>query len=282
MPRVFRESLFATFFSTTLVLFAACSTPFSSTPLRPTPSTAQQFPSTPLRPTPSTAQQFPSTPLRPTPSTAQQTPLQAASHCLHTTTTPAPTVLVRTDLIPRKYDYEAYHSLSDLVHASPLIVIATALDRGEIINGAYNVSDPTQQAPDMLAIMQVYQFQVQRFLKGASSPTLKVGNYEGSIYSAPVSISPTDIAQVQATAQAEQDYTPFQSNEQYLLFLFPFNPRVDLAACYFAGGAQPWRFRLPPDGSVILEPPQIVGYDFIVPATATAFIAQIEQILKGP
>jgi hypothetical protein len=138
-------------------------------------------------------------------------------------------------------DYITGNSISKLVSNARLIVIGKVSAVGEIINlGNYGNG--------YRGIGQVYEFKVERTLKGDAPATILVVQGEGFLRE-------KEIQTTETIQQAKENfkYIPMEIGKNYLLFL---NPKMEGPADhYFFGDMQPWRFDISDPDRVIAESP---------------------------
>jgi hypothetical protein len=172
--------------------------------------------------------------------------------------------------------YPTARTLRESVTIAPLIVIGNVLNAGEIVNTTRQSIDHTQPDEYMFGIGQVYNFQVQRYLKGSGPTTIKVIQYEGWVDTVHEPATPARIQQ----AKAEFPFVPFDPGSQHLLFL---RPSLGLESQgYWSGTFFPWRYTLAPDRGAVAEvlPDVILPADF-APVAASTFIEQVEQLVQA-
>lgn len=146
--------------------------------------------------------------------------------------------------------YNAAYTLDQLVAQSEIIVIGSATKSDETINMSRNPQDPSQPDPQTYSLGQVYEVQIQRYLKGKGPSSVKLIEVEAVIEVAlGTPVSPATIAQ----ARAKYHFVPIKPKRQYIFFLrtVPGYP----GAPYFIGAAEPERFDLSNPSAVVPESP---------------------------
>lgn len=163
--------------------------------------------------------------------------------------------------------YVTASSVEDLVGRSSLVVIGTVASTGperREIPGRLP-SDPTQIDPNYTGVGQIYEIEVERYLKGTGGTTIRVVQFEGSI----VSLG----GQVREI-QSESAGHPLTSATRYLLFLIPQGQVDDL----WLGTAQPFRFALS-SGLAKAESPEGGIPDLFPNRSESTLISEVETIL---
>jgi len=179
-------------------------------------------------------------------------------------------------------NYVTSQSLKETVTQSEIIVLGNVIGTGEVINTSRDTQDHTKPSRDSFDIGQVYDFQVQRYVKGSGPLVLKVAQAEGVILSPQSGVTQADIDR----AKAADDHVPFNTGTTYLLFLrrfpssYPDYPDKD----YYAGPSEPWRIALSADGKGVIEAPKEalleIPSDFI-PDHNMPLLPQIEQVVQA-
>src|SRR6266545_6585840 len=112
-------------------------------------------------------------------------------------------------------NYVTSQSLKETVTQSEIIVLGNVIGTGEVINTSRDTQDHTKPSRDSFDIGQVYDFQVQRYVKGSGPLVLKVAQAEGVILRPQSGVTQADIDR----AKAADDHVPFNTGTTYLLFL---------------------------------------------------------------
>ncbi len=76
--------------------------------------------------------------------------------------------------------YVTANSIKELVEVSSIIVIGKVTSVGNLINMARNVDDITKPDANILGVGQIYQFEVERYLKGDGEKVIYVVQYENT------------------------------------------------------------------------------------------------------
>jgi hypothetical protein len=169
-------------------------------------------------------------------------------------------------------DYIVARSMKELVDESTIIVSGQASARKEVINGARDVNDINKPDPHVLDVGQVYQFEVDKYVKGNGPETIFVVQSEGFLVGDQVGINLTD--DNIAKARSQEKYIPIRLNHPYILFLEPVKGFPSLKN-YFAGSILPWRFDISNTDLVIPESPWDGALQAFPPRTASALLDQI-------
>ncbi len=210
--------------------------------------------------------------------------LFTASACSNSTTITLPTeqstTLTPDSTIQRISSQLAASSIQELAHYSDIIAIGQVVSKEQIINTARDPDHPTQPDPRFFSINQVYQVKVENILKGGAPKTLLVAQNQG-LLAIPSNTKPTS-TDVESEIRRNENITfvPLSMNIRYLFFL-----RILDKAGYdidgikstelYAGVAEPWRFRVNPDGS--LTPETLLSG--LNPCLSQQTLASIEAIL---
>lgn len=148
-------------------------------------------------------------------------------------------------------------SLDDLIATADVIVITREVQPTEIINMARNEATPDEPDEHVFVLGQVYEIEVDRYLKGHGESTLQVVQREGFIYDHddPVAQALTEgeADSIKQESFDNDEHFPMSSEQTYVMFLLDlggFDPELG----YLTGthGA-PWRFELTEDGSLVPE-----------------------------
>lgn len=172
--------------------------------------------------------------------------------------------------------YNTAKSLDDLVRQSSVIVVATLSAVGETVNLARDPNDPARPDPEFFSLGQVYQVEVQRYMKGNGSTALKAVQAEGFMPNPPATMAAADIERLKRGYK----YIPLHGSTTYLLFLRPLGG-FPAATGYLTGPAQPWRFTLSTAGNAQAESPW-AGADQAFPVWSSAsLLSQVEQLVQA-
>lgn len=121
------------------------------------------------------------------------------------------------------------YDMKQLVTASDAIIVGMVLRSTQTRNLARLVSDPTQEAKDILILGQDYDVRVDAVLKGpvisSSLVTVSLAKWHGI---------------PQQTPAADRDYIPFSIGQSYVLFLRALNDGTSA----FGQSLEPFRFKI--------------------------------------
>lgn len=173
--------------------------------------------------------------------------------------------------------YHIVRSLKERVATASVVAVGQISGKGGVINGARDVTDMNKPASDLYGVMQIYQFQVQRYLKGSGQDMIDVVQVEGMIDGDPASVTQADIDQ----AKKAYDYIPFQIGTTYLLFVDR-QDYLHLDQDYYGPAfGHPWRFIIASDGSAQLEVPEGALREMSPDFTSSLTLSQIEQLIQS-
>ena len=159
-----------------------------------------------------------------------------------------------------------------LVDQSTIIVSGQASAQKEILNIARDVNDHNKPDPNILGVGQVYQFEVDQYIKGNGPKTIYIVQSEGFLSGDQVGLNLND-ANIEK-ARSQEKYIPIRLNNPYILFLVS---SVGFPALknYYRGTIQPWRFDISNPDKVIPESPWDGALQAFPRRTASVLLAQI-------
>lgn len=169
-------------------------------------------------------------------------------------------------------DFIVAHSMKELVDKSIIIVSGKASALKEVINMARDVNDNNKTDPNLLRLGQVYQFEVDQYLKGNGPKTIYIVQPEGFLGGDQVGINLND-ANIEK-ARSQEIYIPLRLNNPYILFLEALNGFPSLKN-YYTGAIFPWRFDISNPDLVIPESPWEGALQAFPPRKASDLLAQI-------
>jgi hypothetical protein len=166
----------------------------------------------------------------------------------------------------------AAHSVKELVDKSVIVVSGQFRSTNEVINMARNIKDINKPDPNILGVGQVYQFEVDKYLKGGGPKTIYVVQLEGFLTGDQVGLEPqeTNINK----ARKERKYISAKLDNPYVLFLEPLVGFPDLKN-YYTGAIHPWRFDLSNPEQVIPESIWEEALSVFPPKRVSKFLDQI-------
>jgi hypothetical protein len=166
--------------------------------------------------------------------------------------------------------YITANSISELTKKSTQIVIGQVTKAVGIINMARDINDITKADSDVFVIGQVYQFRVDKYIKGEGDQVINIVQREGFL-GASSSKTEVDIEK----ARSLEKYIPIDEKTNYLLFLEPLLGFSD--GKYYVGVAHPWRFNLNNPESVVPESPWEGASQLFLSQSLDSLIYQIEH-----
>jgi hypothetical protein len=149
-------------------------------------------------------------------------------------------------------------SIQELAHFADLIVIGQVVSKEKVINTARNPQDLSQPDPRYYSINQVYKVEVEKVIKGGDLKSLLVVQNQGFL-SLTADQSPS-LSEIEGEVHRnnQKTYIPLSLNKRFFFFLRVLDKvNYDLdgyqSADLYAGVAEPWRFEITGNGSVIPE-----------------------------
>ncbi|MGQ9684124.1 MAG: hypothetical protein ACUVX9_16460 [Anaerolineae bacterium] len=167
-------------------------------------------------------------------------------------------------------------ALPELVAQSTVIVVGRQVGVGGVFNAARMVSDHSQPDPQLYGVAQVYQLQVERYLKGSGPETLDYAQVEG--YIEPYSGEPT-LPTIEAAKSAWGEVPPVRAGVRYLFFLRPMGLGY-LDDQHLTGTVCPSRFVLTDDDSYP-ETPWTWAGKFFPHRPPDELVAEVEQLVAA-
>jgi hypothetical protein len=164
--------------------------------------------------------------------------------CSDSTPNPAPqgTSAIPTPFIQEQSSQVIFATMEDRLKHTDIVIIGRPVGEKGIINGARDVSDLTKTDPDMFGILQVYEVEVIRYIKGEGANSLFVVQHQGTVFLNTQELSESAIE----AARERENVIPLAINERYVMFLafseFAYEgyPTEQLAG----GLGHPWLFRI--------------------------------------
>jgi len=154
-------------------------------------------------------------------------------------------------------------SISELSHFSEIIVVGRFISEEHIINTARNTKDLSEPDPRFFSINQVYQVEVERYIKGDGPKNIYVIQHMGTILldsnaNAQESTPSPSIIDSAIQNNTHKEFEPISMNTAYLMFLRVLDQREYKLDGYssnqiYSGVAQPWRFRITDENRVVPE-----------------------------
>jgi hypothetical protein len=169
-------------------------------------------------------------------------------------------------------DIIAAHSYKELVDKSAIIVSGQFRSANEVINMARNINDINKADPNILGVGQVYQFEVDKYLKGGGPKTIYVVQLEGFLTGEQIGIE-LDEENIKK-ARKGRKHIPAKLENPYVLFLEPLVGFPDLKN-YYTGAIHPWRFDLSNPDQVVPESVWEEALSVFPPKKVSKFFDQI-------
>ncbi len=177
-------------------------------------------------------------------------------------------------------------SIQELAKYSDIIVIARALAEEGVINSARDPSDPSKPDKRFFSGGQVYQLEVERYLKGEGANAINVVEFFGSMELDPVGVIPSasEIKQM-FIENAGREFIPITLERRYLMFLRVLDP-LDYELDGYQSGSlyigvlgtmSPWRFDLSDPEHVVAESPLQDAERLFPPRSLDSLKYQIEH-----
>lgn len=184
-----------------------------------------------------------------------------------TVTTTTPEVIVHViDDVP-----VAYTSIPELSSESSTIIIGKIISTGEIINMARDV-DSSKPDPNYFGVGQIYEVEVERYLKGNGEKNIKFVQYQGFL----VTGSKTPTTDQIEKAKVETDYIRLSTNQRVLMFLNKF-PYEYAKGPLFISVGHPSLFDITDPKCVRPLDTLLDIYKYFPPKPLTVFAKQIDE-----
>lgn len=168
------------------------------------------------------------------------------------TLTPMPTTM---SMISSKI---ASSSIQELTHYADLVVIGQPVTKEGIINTARDPNNLSKPDPRFFSINQLYKVEIEQILKGESLKVLLVAQNQGLLSLDTIANPTVSDIEYEIRRNKNKTFIPLSLNTRYLFFLRILDEaNYDLngykSASIYAGVAEPWRFEITADGTVIPE-----------------------------
>lgn len=173
-------------------------------------------------------------------------------------------------------------SLEELVDLSPIIFIGTVRGRGEVVNTARDVNDISRPDEHLFHLGQVYEVQVERYLRGEGPDIRSVVQMEGVFFDEKQPLPPTITSElVEAAREQFTEYIPMEEGMRYLFFV-KVVPEIDPSAEYVATSyGFPWRFTLPESGQARPVTPYVEANELFPPQNSEQLIQEVEDLTRA-
>jgi hypothetical protein len=171
--------------------------------------------------------------------------------------------------------YVVYPTFAELASDSDIIVEARVKSILDIVNTARDLDDHAKPDPNYFGIGQVYELEVDSYLKGTGPETIFYVENQGFISNKGTPHA-EDIEREKSKSEGK-DYIPLRANQTYLLFLRVLDQGYRIgsydAESLYAGTGHPWQYNL--------EDPNCVRVEDILQEMALYFPVQpITRILE--
>jgi hypothetical protein len=168
-----------------------------------------------------------------------------------------------------------YTSIPEISSNSDVIVIGRVSDAKEIVNTAREPGEASKADPDYFSIGQIYEVQVDEYLKGEGEKVIYVVQHEGFLSTKDKQPGETEIN------EAKKDYgaVPLNPDKTYLMFLRYSRHRYEnypQGAILIQAG-HPWLFDYSEPGCVRVVEPLSELYPYFPPLPSPEFIDLIHK-----
>ncbi len=174
-------------------------------------------------------------------------------------------------------------SFYELTQLSDVVIIGKAVAEVGIINTARTHTDRTKPDPNFFSIVQVYEIEVEQYLKGDGPKTIYVGQNQGYLPHGKTP-RPEEIEQTAIYVKGDTFIT-LRLNSPYLMFLVAVEEiyedyKIDglQSSNFFVRPANPWRFDLTDRNHVIVED-EITDLDNLFPPQP---LSEIIKLMNEP
>lgn len=173
-----------------------------------------------------------------------------------------------------------YTTFKEIVDRSSAIVIGWPTSTKGVVNTARDPKDPTRQDPNYFGIGQVYEVQVDRYLKGNGPDLIYVIQNEGLIPSKSKEVTEDEVVQ----AKKLSNTLPLTIGDQYIMFLSASEFSYDNFSKdgLFIGRGHPWRFEVTSSECVQPEDALTVVIRYFPSQTLDKFIELINDPNAAP
>ncbi|MFH1636198.1 MAG: hypothetical protein ABIG63_19595 [Chloroflexota bacterium] len=167
-----------------------------------------------------------------------------------------------------------YTSIPELSSESSTIIIGKIISTGEIINMARDV-DSSKPDPNYFGVGQIYEVEVERYLKGNGEKTIKFVQYQGFL----VTGSKTPTTDQIEKAKVETDYIHLSTNQRVLMFLnqSPYEYDEHAKGPLFISVGHPSLFDITDPECVRPLDTLLDIFKYFPPKPLTAFAKQIDE-----
>ena len=166
-----------------------------------------------------------------------------------------------------------YTSIPELSSKSDTIIIGKIIATGEIINTARDFDDPAKPDPDYFSVGQIYEVDVEQYLKGDGDKIINILQNQGFLITRSKAPTTSEIER----AMAEYDYVQLRPGQTYLFFINTAQNEYGefTKEKLFAGVGHPWLFDMTdPECVQPLDTLEVI-YAYFPPRPLTTFINQL-------
>ena len=172
-------------------------------------------------------------------------------------------------LEPIEHSYVTATSFEELAEQADIVVVGSAVEKGEVMNTARNPLDPTQTDPNLESVGQIYVIHVNQYVKGVGDDRIEFVQSEGYLTAEMVVAG-----QTLEDARKQSEQIPLSLNKEYLLFLRR-APELDDGNLYVSV-AQPSRFDASNPLAIVPESPWVYAKEYFPPQA----LADVLQLLE--
>lgn len=176
--------------------------------------------------------------------------------------------------------YVIYTSFAELVSAADVIILGQPTGSKGVVNTARNINDISQPDAGIFSIGQVYQVQVERYLKGDGPQSISVIQNQGIFSLESLGLTADEVT-ASEIEQARRSFAvlPLTIGRQYIFFVsaadFAYGELPKEGT--FAAGGLPWRFHVASPDCVYTEDTEAEIARYYPPQTLDDFLELIEN-----
>jgi hypothetical protein len=170
-------------------------------------------------------------------------------------------------------DYVTPRSLKELIDWADIIVIGKMSEKREIFNGARLPSNTAVADPDVLGVSQVYEFVIEKYIKGNGPQIIFVASDEGILFGKGVG----ETLNAENIKKAKEGYyhPVIDDKHTYLLLLDPM--KYPDKKNYYTGTPYPWIFDVTNPRSINAEMPYDFNLYYSLPEDLEEFIFYVNN-----
>lgn len=176
--------------------------------------------------------------------------------------------------------YIIFPTFKELVSAADVIILGQPTGSKGVVNTARNINDISQPDAGIFSIGQVYQVQVERYLKGDGPQSILVIQNQGYLSLESLGLTADEVT-ASDIERARQSFAvlPLTIGRQYIFFLstadFAYGELPKEGT--FAAGGLPWRFHVASLDCVYTEDTEAEIARYYPPQTLDDFLELIEN-----